>query len=482
MFKLLTKKWMIKMKKNNKNLLIGLGITLFIIVLISILQLSGMINFLSIVGYESVYKENYGHICCEEGAYEPPYIKYADDKPTYKCDSYTDECRITMNVINPPLWNLNRVLVEYDICNLDGTNCITQSYIGMDGDTKTISIDYGKKINFIDSSFTFDPRAYYKYLADYRIFYIQGEENGKVYTSETCELDYDLKGRVLAGGLNELAKVGANRCQNYIIDYILVETKTYDYQFKEVVCQAREIYEIDEIDLLDGSTRKIQGNRIKGVECCPTEANCDEDTFKFKEDVIKECTYDSHCPNAGNPVAVTGTSYVEYECVSGMCKQSSEVDVQCTNNAICVNLYNKPNMVCLNFKCKESEEWSGHCGDGKCESIIGETPTSCPDDCAGNGEGKFKWNTLYLLPILLALGMSMYMGWKKREETGKYEPMAFIIWGILGALIGGAIAWVINNWFIISLIAFLGSGLTIGLILLIGGIPLFLAIIGMMRK
>jgi len=481
MFKLLTKKWMIKMKKNNKNLLIGLGITLFIIVLISILQLSGMINFLSIVGYESVYKENYGHICCEEGAYEPPYIKYADDKPTYKCDSYTDECRIMFEK-NEPGWNMDLNL-KYNI-NGGATQTISWNMLP----TKVIYLPSGSEINFLDNSHwsilgtTKDSRGYVKYLADYRIFYIQGEENGKVYTSETCELDYDLKGRVLAGGLNELAKVGANRCQNYIIDYILVETKTYDYQFKEVICQAREIYEIDEIDLLDGSTRKIQGNRIKGVECCPTEANCDEDTFKFKEDVIKECTYDSHCPNAGNPVAVTGTSYVEYECVSGMCKQSSEVDVQCTNNAICVNLYNKPNMVCLNFKCKESEEWSGHCGDGKCESVLGETPTSCPDDCAGNGEGKFKWNTLYLLPILLALGMSMYMGWKKREETGKYEPMAFIIWGILGALIGGAIAWVINNWFIISLIAFLGSGLTIGLILLIGGIPLFLAIIGMMRK
>ena len=446
------------------------------------LQLSKTVNFLSIVGYESVYKVNWGHICCEEGAYEPPYIRYADDVPTYKCNAYTDECRITIEVTDPPVWNLYRILVQYEICNLDGSNCMTYEYIGRDGDIKTIYIDYGKQITFINPKYAigWDHRAYYKYSADFRRFYIQGEENGKIYTANSCILSPELKQRVLAGGLNELSKTGINRCQNYIIDYILVETKTYSYLGREVICQARNIYEVDKITLLDGSTRKIQGDRIKEVECCPTEPNCGDD-FKFKP-VEKECNYDYECPNGGEPIAITGTSYIIFNCINNKCVQSSPFDVECTNNAVCVDRYNKPNMVCKNFKCEIDDVWLGHCGDGKCESVIGETATSCPEDCGKQDISKFNFSWLYLLPILATLGLAGIFGWKGKQNTGKYYWADFVIGGVIGLIIGFVLYFIFKHWLAILLIGLIGGGGLIALILLIGGVPLLLAIINMLFK
>lgn len=465
-----------------KNILIILGIFVAILIIIlAFLQLSGTVNFLAIAGYETVYKANWGHICCEEGAYEPKYIRYADDVPSYDCDAYTDECRIQIDVLDPPLWNLNMIVVKYDICNLDGSNCVEYSYIGRDGDTRIIYVGYGKKINFINPGIGWDHRAYYKYSADFRKFYIQGEENGKVYVSKSCILNSDLKKRVLAGGLNELSKVGMNRCQNYITDYILVDTKTYTYLFREVLCQARNIYEIDKINLLDGSTRKIQGERIKDVECCPAEANCG-DNFKWKE-VEKDCPlgYDYECPNGGEPIAITGTSYVTYSCISGMCVQSNPFNVECTNNAICVDKYNNPSMVCKNFKCVKDDDWVGHCGDGICESILGETATSCPEDC-GDWEDEFNFNWLYLIPILLTLGLAGLFGWRGKSRTGKYYWLDFVIGGVLGLGIGFLLYWIFSNWLVVLLVGLIGGGGLIFLLFLIGGIPLLLFLLNLLTK
>ncbi len=334
---------------------------------------------------ENIYKADWGHICCNEGAYEPKYIRYLDDKPLYICNSYTDECRLNVH----PDRNLglaNRVYL-YQLCDINGLNCGSKIKDGFGSYSKADEkiwyyLDYGQSIKFSAAFWNEKDLGYLVYEADYRKFYIQGEESGKVYVHKSCILNPALKARVLAGGLNELSKTGTNRCQNYIIGYVLTATKTYSYDNKNVVCQSRNLYEIDTITLLDGSTQKIQGERITDVECCPMEPNCDENTFEFKEVVIKECDYSYQCANAGEPVVETGTSYVQYKCIDNKCVKSDAITVECTNNAICVDKYDKPNMVCKNFKCETDDEWLGHCGDGKCESVLGETATSCPEDCA----------------------------------------------------------------------------------------------------
>ena len=393
----------------------------------------------------SIYKANWGHICCREGAYQPLYIRYTDEVSLYKCNAYTDECRIKIHPDRD--LGLAGKSVYYQICNLEGSDCTTKNRISFIGysettDHRLLYIDYGQSIKFSPLGW---PNAgdwgFIKYEADYRKFYIEGVENGKVFVAKSCILDADLKNRVLAGGLNELSKIGGepNNCQNYITDYILVATNTYSYDGEEVICQARDIYEIDTITLLDGSSRLMQGERIKSVECCPHEANCDSDTFTFGEEVIKDCDYSYQCPNGGEPVAVTGTSYVTYDCINNKCIMSGEFSVECTNNAICVDLLDKPNAVCVNFKCEIDDEWLGHCGDGVCDSVIGETPTSCPADCAKPLAECEWWEEEIPAGTVEDCG---FLGWKKTVpffscETKTYEtgckiaPWIYIAGGII---------------------------------------------------
>lgn len=370
--------------------------------MLTILTITGYIDIASIVGYESVYKANWGHICCEEGAFEPSFIRYTDDVKIYKCDAYTDECHIT--ITNTYSGILSRGSGKYEVCNVGGDSCLTYTYNNEDN-PYYFTIPYGKQVEFLAYSWATDNRPYHKYEAKYRRFDIIGEENGKIFVSSSCRLDSDLKRRVESDGLTELSKTGINRCQNYITDFILVDTKLYDYLGRDVICQARNIYEVDTIRFLDGSTKRMQGDRIKAVDCCPTETNCDDD-FTFKPTITRECTYDYECANGGEPIAITGTSYITFGCSDGKCVQSSPVNVDCTNNAVCVDIHNNPSMVCKNFKCEEDTEWLGHCGDAVCESVIGETPTSCPQDCGDWIKPSINyafWIAVFLLVVMILL-------------------------------------------------------------------------------
>ena len=94
----------------------------------------------------------------------------------------------------------------------------------------------------------------------------------------------------------------------------------------------------------------------------------------------------------------------------------------------------------------------------------------------------WQWDNLYFIPILLAVGLSSLMGWKSKEKTGKYQAMSFIIWGVLGAIIGFVAMLIIKNWLMITLITLFGGGLSIGLVLFLGGMPLLIFIINLITK
>ena len=94
----------------------------------------------------------------------------------------------------------------------------------------------------------------------------------------------------------------------------------------------------------------------------------------------------------------------------------------------------------------------------------------------------WKWNNLYLFPILLTLGLSGLFGWRGKDRTGKYYWLDFVIGGVLGLGIGFFLYWIFKNWVMILLISLLGSGLAIGLIVLLGGIPLLMFFFNILTK
>ena len=160
--------------------------------------IGGVVYFFNLFGIrqavygETIYMADWGHICCEEGAFEPAYIRYTDDESTYECNGYTDECHI--RIINTYSGFLNRGDGKYEICKISGGDCSTQTYSLADGQTGNwFTISYGYKITFKEWSWATDNRPYHKYEAKFRKFYIQGEENDKVYVHKSCILNSALK-------------------------------------------------------------------------------------------------------------------------------------------------------------------------------------------------------------------------------------------------------------------------------------------------
>ena len=375
----------------------------------------------SLAGYDVVYKQNFGNVCCEkENVWDGAEHKTLNNKDTFYCDDYTDECKIQITNIDSGSWTIDN-LGWYSICT-PGYNCASNQYYQVSvGQSKDFTIQKGQYVVFKTGA-TVQGEQDTKISKYVKRFYIKGVENGDVFTQESCVLNSQLRKLTGTAGLNELAKTGSNRCQSYMIDFVSVATKTYTYNNQEVICQARQLYDIEEQKFKDGQTRKLQGNRLASVECCPSEANCNAGSFTFDINVIKDCSYDSECPNAGNPIAVASDKYLTYDCISGECKASQQQTVECTTSAHCV-LTRGAGYVC-DFApatwgtCKRATG-SGYCGDGVCESVNSENIDTCPADCMGS--------TAWWVYLLIGIGAVLLFGFlrpslKRLPYVGKFIP------------------------------------------------------------
>jgi len=346
----------------------------------------------TLVSYTTVYKQDWGHICCiKNDAYDIQLTKFLDQQDLFKCDDYTDECEFSISAIkNMPLgYSVLPFNVAINKCDLNGKNCNQVSVQSMKPDFTAAApkLDVGYSYKFAATGiYNTNLNSYVSVKKQAKSFYIQGQEDGKIFVQESCVLSSELKGKVPSDGLNELSKTGTNKCQNYMIGFKQVDTKTYTDNGKEVVCQARQIYEVDNEKFKDGTTKKIQGNLIRGVTCCPTEANCGTD-FEFQVNNKRQCSINSECPNGGNPIATDATHYVKYSCDydSGNCEASQSQFVECTLTAECLRKYGEGSVCDLSYanwgKCIKSTK-PNYCGDGACNELDGENKQTCPDDCA----------------------------------------------------------------------------------------------------
>ena len=397
----------------------------FIASLLTILSISGIIDISPMTAfltgdYTQVYKQNWGVIeCVKNDAYDYSYIKWLDQQTEFKCNIYTDECEI--NVIDTETGiNLVKPTGAYKVCKIDGTGCTSKFSYNLQTPL-SFKILAGEKAVFNSGVLGASEENDQKITIKAKTFYIRGQENGKVYVQESCVLSSALKSRVEADGLNELSFTGANKFQNYMIDFVQVTTKTYTYNNKEVICQARELYGVDNVAFKDGVTHKIQGERITAVECCPTENNC-ATNFKFVVDKVRQCTYSSECSNGGNLFGITQVKAGKYSCINGDCILS-EVSVECTSTAVCVQKYGE-SYVCdftpSNWgKCKQSTT-PNYCGDGYCD--IGETKENCPDDCElecmeGEKLVSIERKEGCLIPIINAIGCETIIEKKCVKDT-----------------------------------------------------------------
>lgn len=124
------------------------------------------------------------------------------------------------------------------------------------------------------------------------------------------------------------------------------------------------------------------------------------------------------------------------------------------------------------YNCNPGTVCSYSGGNAVC--IIGSLPP-LPDD-------EFNFNWLYLIPILLTLGVAGMFGWNGKNRRGNYYWLDFVIGGVLGLIVGLILYWVFSNWLVLLLIGVFGSAGMIGLVLLVGGVPLLIFIINVFSR
>jgi hypothetical protein len=360
---------------NNKGIIPLIAIVALIVVSIAIgyVAVSGNLNLADIASYSSVYKLNNGHACCLAGSLETlAGPRYADDISSTKCSEYVDECKVSFIYGNKPLL----IGAGADVCykiNSGSTQRLSW------GSAASLTLTTGSTMEFVSCGFNADARKYYQWERKGSIYNLVGEENGKIFISNGCDLSAELKGKVLSGVPNTVPK-GYSYCINYVTDFISVATKTYSYSGKEVICQARAVYGIDSQTFKDGSKVKIQGDKIADVECCPAESNCGTD-FKFSSSTTKECTYSTECDNGGDLYGISQTTAGYFTCESGKCVKRTK-SVECTSDAVCQQRHGE------GYACDLSgDNWGvcinaptgTYCGDGYCD--VGESKSSCAKDC-----------------------------------------------------------------------------------------------------
>ena len=360
------------------------------------LNYSGFVQQSIVTGNENVYVLNYGHLICREqdsistlidhkyfnqfsvkqdGFFGSPYI-------VIPCDEFVNACQFDINKDRVSGNLLDDSIFTTEICpNYQGTGCGTlESYTSKKpSDIKTVTVPFGKSIKI--SMKGVNPQVATTVITkSAKLFSLRGQENGQLFdASKDCVLSSDLQDQV---GVNEPNRIEKDGYINYVINSVLVSTKTYTYQNQKAICLARSLYKVDTESFKDGSSTKVQGSKLTNVECCPSEPNCDSTTFKFKPNIVRQCSISAECINGGNPIAKDGTHYTQFSCSSeGQCVESSPIQVQCTNNNACGN--DKICDLTLNNygKCIDAPVDNNYCGNGVCDSVSGETSGTCSIDC-----------------------------------------------------------------------------------------------------
>lgn len=450
-------------------------ITSIIGILLIIFNYSGFVEQ-SIYGNEDVYVLDFGHIECKESDVitKAPQNQYLDTFTRLKesgvfgryyylikCNEYVNECKVVFNSDRDSVGFFGEFPNgRYSVCNLDGTSCSSETeYLSNKIANKIqVPIDYGQSVKIIPDSNTAEITLVTK---EYRQFEIWGQERGQKFLQTTgCTLSDELESKVKVNEPNRLEK---GQVINYVIGSDLVSTKTYTYQGQKVICSATQLYKVDTESFKDGSSIKVQGDRLKAVECCPTQPNCDADTFTFEEDVERECTTNSQCINGGNPIPIDDTHYYVFTCANEQCVQSNPIEAECTTTSECQRKHGG-NSICdlslINYgTCKDAPTDNNFCGNGVCDSLSGETSNSCSADCTAPTSKQECLDKADKYPYLGyeyietqsekgkgIFGIGSLFGWTETVTTS-YCRATFVPYFLIGGviLIGGSILILTNR-------------------------------------
>ena len=352
--------------------------------------------------------------CAPTDAFEGKNEKWLDQQTLFKCNQNTEECRFTIDLTNKNTFP-SFIRVEYFICNIDGNNCggrlLSVNGAGILSNPKQLdqfNIPVGKSVKFTNGLYyekiikitqEWKPWSLYRFVGGAKF----------IVNSQSCRITSSERDQILKEDVvDELFRMGAEgqKWVNYVNDWVYgPATNIFNYNGKEAYCSAGAVYSIVELQVADGTIKKVDpnyvgvksdgttlkglGNKISNVECCPNEPTCTEDFEYAKADSPeiedKECFSDLQCPNAGGNIPDSQTSYIAYSCEENKCRKSEPIIVECTTSSACRN-----GQICdlstTNYGQCITQTIGEFCGDKICQ--ITETFNTCSSDCTKSGDNQ----------------------------------------------------------------------------------------------
>ena len=436
--------------KKQRNIVIGLVILAVIVALISFQNLPLAVSSSDKI----VWQPNWGTMYCRpSGSYEAQISNNIDEQTIFKCDAYTDECRLNIECNKNDIYDFRGCIGRYTSCDVNGANCdgawggLLSGWIEyrMSLETEKVGenvIDRGASVKFDTGWIDTINEDGTNVILQWKPWRLWREEFGQNYISNSngCSVSSTWTDNVVND--NEYTDCIQNgqltfsdSCNviNYMTHYSQAEGNVYNWNGNEYVCQARTLYYIDEEEFVDGETRYIMGDTYKiakegsDFECCEYEPNCEN--FQIVQITDPTCPngYDYECPNGGKPIRISTSKYSIWTCGSDYKCIQNLYDSECATDNDCLQKYGTDKGVCDltpgNYgKCIKSQT-PPYCGDGICDQLEGETATTCPEDCGNLGECKdcFAWFTSKFKPADEVCVAKTYF---QREW---YNPMTWVL-------------------------------------------------------
>lgn len=371
------------------------GIALLGIILIAILGSValislGIVSKPAFIGGQIVWQANWGTMECKPSPSKETYSKYLAQQQLFICKEYTEECYFIIENTKQE-WYAISANGKYRECDINGENCggwVTYRLEQAEKQTLTRLLR-GRSYEFSLGIGT-TGEEHTRITKEYNQWKLWSEEFGRDFVSgsEGCKFPWNLKDQIEdnptcfeQGGLTF---DDSCRVINYVTHWVEAEGNVYSYNGRDVVCQARTLYEVDRRQFADGSYRYFQGNIIKSVECCPFEPICQDDFTILPEPPVpeeKECDYDYQCLNGGEYLPVDSTHIKRQRCIGGRCEYEALKTVECTTSAECIRKYGEGYVCSTNYECLLSQT-PNYCGDGHCDSLEGESLENCEEDCS----------------------------------------------------------------------------------------------------
>ena len=140
---------------------------------------------------------------------------------------------------------------------------------------------------------------------------------------------------------------------------------------------------------------------------------CGDDFQLHEDDQQASCFSDVQCYNSGNPVPITSSTYVIYQCVDGACEKSDIYTVECTSNAACSNGEVCDLALSTYGQCVD-QQGTSYCGDNICDRD--ESKALCPADCGTEDTtGDIPSWAIYSFLGLAVLGLLLAVSKKKNQ-------------------------------------------------------------------